>query len=156
VKSISNTKNNERGEREDNPSAFRSANKLFKFVYIACGVVFFGLGIAGTVLPLLPTTPLIILAAVCFGKSSQRLHIWCISTKFYKNNVESFVNKRTMTVKAKILLLSSVTVVMGLSFVVLTVTNVSIVVRVILSIIWLCHVIYFGFIVKTIYAELNK
>jgi hypothetical protein len=149
-KSISSTKNEERGEREGNPSAFRSANNLLKLVYIACGVVFFGLGIAGTVLPLLPTTPLIILAAVCFGKSSQKLHTWCISTGFYKNNVENFVKKRTMTIKAKLLLLSSVTVVMGLSFAVLTVTNVNVVVRIILLIIWLCHVIYFGFVVKTI------
>jgi hypothetical protein len=122
---------------------------MLKFVYIACGVVFFGLGTVGTVLPLLPTTPLIILAAVCFGKSSQRLHTWCISTRFYKNTVEGFVKKRTMTVKAKLLLLISVTLVMGLSYVVLTITDVSIIVRLILSIIWLCHVVYFGFIVKT-------
>jgi hypothetical protein len=148
-KSINSTKDNKSGEREDNPSAFRSAGNLIRFVYIACGVIFFGLGVAGTVLPLLPTTPLIVLAAVCFGKSSQRLHTWCISTRFYKNNVESFVTRRTMTVKAKLILLSTVTVVMGLSFVVLTVTNVNIVVRIILSIIWLCHVIYFGFVVKT-------
>jgi len=122
---------------------------MLKFVYIACGIVFFGLGIAGVVLPLLPTTPLIILAAVCFGKSSIRLHAWCVSTRFYKNNVEGFVNKRTMTIKAKLLLLFTVTLVMGLSFVVLTVADVNIIVRIILSIIWLCHVIYFGFLVKT-------
>jgi hypothetical protein len=120
-----------------------------KVVYIACGAVFFGLGIIGTVLPLLPTTPLIILAAVCFGKSSQRLHTWCVSTRFYKNNVEGFVNKRIMTMKAKLLLLSSVTFVMGLSFAVLTVTNVNMVIRIILLIVWICHVVYFGFVVKT-------
>ena len=123
--------------------------KLLKFIYILCGVVFFGLGIAGTVLPLLPTTPLIILAAVCFGKSSEKLHTWCISTRFYKSNVESFVTKRAMTIKAKVILLLSVTLVISLSFFVLTVTNVSIAVRVILSVIWLCHVIYFGFFVKS-------
>ena len=149
MESIGSSKTKARGERRDNPSALRTANNFIKFIYIACGVVFFGLGIAGTVLPLLPTTPLIILAAVCFGKSSQRLHAWCVSTKFYRNNVESFVNKRTMTIKAKLLLLSSVTLVMGMIFMVLTVTGVSMVVRIILSIIWICHVIYFGFAVKT-------
>jgi len=148
-KSISNTKDNESGERKENPSALSSAKTCFKFIYIACGVVFFGLGIIGTVLPLLPTTPLIILAAVCFGKSSKRLHKWCISTRLYKNTIEGFVEKRAMTIRAKLLLLISVTIVMGLSFAVLTVTNVSIVVRIILLIIWLCHVIYFGFVVKT-------
>jgi hypothetical protein len=142
--------NEECGRRGDKLSAVRSANNVLRLIYIVCGIIFFGLGIVGTVLPLLPTTPLIILAAVCFGKSSKRLHAWCISTRFYKNTVEDFVSKRTMKVKAKLLLLSSVTLVMGLSFVVLTVTDVNMVVRIILSIIWLCHVIYFGFVVKTI------
>ena len=132
-----------------NDGMLRNSLYLLKFIYIAFGVVFFGLGLAGTVLPLLPTTPLIILAAICFGKSSQRLHTWCVSTRFYKNNVESFVNKRTMTIKAKLLLLSSVTLVMGTSFAVLTIVNVSVVTRVVLSAIWICHVIYFGFIIKT-------
>ncbi|MCL2662388.1 MAG: YbaN family protein [Oscillospiraceae bacterium] len=149
MESISSTNDNDRDERKNNPSAHRSANNLFRFLYIACGVVFFGLGIAGTVLPLLPTTPLIVLAAVCFGKSSQRLHKWCISTRFYKDNVESFVKQRTMTVKAKLFLLSTVTLVMGISFAVLTITNVCVIVRIILSIIWLCHVVYFGFVLKT-------
>jgi hypothetical protein len=150
MESTRSLKNEERRQRGDNLSAVRSANNLFKIIYIVCGVVFFGLGILGTVLPLLPTTPLIVLAAVCFGKSSQRLHTWCISTRFYKNTVEGFVNRRTMTVKAKVLLLLSVTLVMGLSFAVLTVAGVNIAVRVILLIIWLCHVVYFGFIVKTL------
>ena len=153
MESIRSSKINKRGEREDNPSAFRSAYNLLKILYIACGVVFFGLGIAGTVLPLLPTTPMIVLAAVCFGKSSKRLHTWCISTRFYRNNVECFVSRRTMTIKAKLILLLSVTFVMGFSFAVLTFADVSAVVRIILSIIWLCHVIYFGFVVKTTKAN---
>ena len=121
-----------------------------KYVYIAFGVLFFGLGAAGIVIPLIPTTPLIVLAAVCFGKSSQKLHAWCISTSFYKNNVESFVKKRTMTIKSKTVLLATITVVMGLSFVILTVLNVTMIARIALLLVWLCHVVYFGFIVKTI------
>ena len=143
------SKSEDKRQRGDNPSAVRSASSLLKFIYIACGIIFFGLGIAGTVLPLLPTTPLIILAAVCFGKSSQKLHTWCINTGFYKNTVDSFVSRRTMTVKAKVLLLISVTLVMGISLAVLTITGISMVVRIILSVIWMCHVIYFGFIVKS-------
>jgi len=120
-----------------------------KFFYLILGVLFFGLGAAGTVLPLIPTTPFIVLSAVCFSKSSERLHAWCVSTKFYKNNVDGFVKHRTMTIRAKITLLATVTVVMGLSYIILTALNTPIAARIILAVVWLCHVVYFGIIVKT-------
>jgi len=113
------------------------------------GVLFFGLGAIGMILPLIPTTPLIVLSAVCFGKSSQKLHAWCISTKFYKNNVDNFVKKRTMTIKAKIILLSTVTVVMGISLLAMVAFFAPVVAKIVLFVIWLCHIVYFGFIVKT-------
>ena len=123
--------------------------KYAKFIYIIFGVIFFGLGVIGTVLPLLPTTPLIVLAAVCFGKSSHKLHTWCVSTKFYKNNVDSFVKKRSMTIKSKAILLLTITIVMGLSFVTMTVFSAPMVARIILIVIWLSHMVYFGIITKT-------
>ena len=121
-----------------------------RYIYIILGVVFFGFGVIGTVLPLIPTTPLVILSAVCFGKSSRRLHLWCISTRFYRNNVESFVKRRSMTKKAKATLLASVTIVMGSSFIALSLISAPAVTRIILIIVWLCHIIYFGFRVKTV------
>ena len=120
-----------------------------KYFYITLGVVFFGLGAAGTVLPLIPTTPFILFSAVCFSKSSERLHAWCVSTKFYLNNVDGFVKHRTMTVKAKITLLTTITGVMGLSYIILAILNTPIAARVILTAVWVCHVVYFGVIVKT-------
>ena len=120
-----------------------------KYIYIVLGVLFFGLGAIGMILPLIPTTPLIVLSAVCFGKSSQKLHAWCISTKFYKNNVDNFVKKRTMTIKAKIILLSTVTVVMGISLLAMVAFFAPVVAKIVLFVIWLCHIVYFGFIVKT-------
>ena len=123
--------------------------RLNRYLYIVFGVLFFGLGAAGTVLPLIPTTPFILFSAVCFSKSSERLHAWCISTKFYQNTVDGFVKNRTMPIKAKVTLLVTVTVVMGLSFVVLTIFNTPVTARVILAIVWVCHVVYFGVIVKT-------
>ena len=121
---------------------------LGRYVYIVLGVLLFGVGAIGTVLPLIPTTPFIVLSAVCFGKSSQKLHEWCINTRFYKSNVESFVKKRAMTIKAKTVLLATVTAVMGISFVVMTFFSAPLVIKIILAVIWLCHLIYFGVIVK--------
>ena len=122
---------------------------MSKYFYITLGVLFFGLGVVGTVLPLIPTTPFIVLSAVCFSKSSNRLHEWCVSTKFYRNNVDGFVKHRKMTVKSKITLLTTVTTVMGLSYIILTLLNTPIAARIILTVVWVCHVVYFGVIVKT-------
>jgi len=121
-----------------------------KAVYVIIGILCFCIGVIGAVLPLIPTTPFMIFAAFCFGKSSQRLHEWCLSTRFYRNNVEKFISQRSLTLKAKILLLIVITLVMGMSFVIMVIFHVSLLVRIILGIIWLCHVLYFGFMVKTL------
>jgi len=121
-----------------------------KLIYTVFGIIFFGLGIIGTVIPLIPTTPLILLSAVCFAKSSQKLHTWCISTNFYRNNAESFITKRSMTIKSKLTLLSVITLIMGLSFITMITFQTPLPIRIILAAIWLCHMIYFGFIIKTI------
>lgn len=63
--------------------------KLKKVFYIVLGCTGLGLGALGAVLPLLPAFPFLLLAAFCFGKSSERLHNWFIGTKLYKNNLES-------------------------------------------------------------------
>jgi len=121
-----------------------------KYIYIAVGILALGLGIAGTVLPFIPTTPLVLLTAICFGKSSSRLNTWFLSTRFYRKNLESFVNRRAMTIKTKLILLSAVTVFMGFSFAVMYIMSAPFVPRVVLAVVWLCHVLYFGFKVKTI------
>jgi len=91
-----------------------------------------------------------LLAALCFGKSSQRVHHWFVSTRLYKNNIEDFVEKRAMTVKSKTKLLMAITAAMGLSFVLIWVSTAPSYPKVVLAVVWLLHVLYFGFWVKTI------
>ena len=120
-----------------------------KYFYVIIGVFFTGIGAIGTIVPLIPTTPFILLAAICFGRSSPKLHTWFVSTGFYRKNIYCFVQSRSMTLKTKMVLLSSITVFMGLSFITMILLNVPLPARIILFIIWICHVIYFGFKVKT-------
>lgn len=47
-----------------------------KMFFIVCGCVSLGLGFVGVFLPLLPTTPFVLLASACFARGSTRLHIW--------------------------------------------------------------------------------
>jgi len=121
-----------------------------RFVLIAFGVLFTGLGIAGTVMPFIPTTPLLLLAAVCFGKSSSKLHGWLLSTRFYARNIESFVKRREMTMKTKVKLLGTVTFFMGVSMAMMFALSAPRIPQIILAAVWLGHMLYFGFCVKTV------
>ncbi|MCL1878064.1 MAG: YbaN family protein [Defluviitaleaceae bacterium] len=120
-----------------------------KYVFISLGLIFLGMGAVGVIMPFIPTTPFALLAAVCFAKSSKKLHTWFISTRIYKNNIEGLVKERAMTIKAKLKTLLTITAFMGLSFIVMRITNAPPTAQIILAIIWAVHVLYFGLIVKT-------
>lgn len=77
-----------------------------KVLYFLVGMMATALGAVGVILPVLPTTPFLLLAAFCFAKSSQRMNDWFISTSLYKNHLDSFVKHRAMTLKTKVILLS--------------------------------------------------
>lgn len=77
---------------------------LIKPLFILAGFIFLGLGVIGIVLPILPTTPFLLLASFCFVKGSKRFEVWFKGTKLYKKYVESFMRHRSMTLKQKILL----------------------------------------------------
>lgn len=127
-------------------------HKITKLFWIVLGFIGFGIGTVGVVVPLLPSFPFYMLTLFAFAKSSDRLHKWFISTKLYKKNLESFVNKKGMTVKTKIRIMACVTLVMGFGFLMMKSVPVG---RIILAIVWVCHMIYFVFGVKN-YSEEEK
>lgn len=118
-----------------------------KGIYIVIGCIGVGLGALGAALPLLPAFPFLLLAAVCFGKSSERLHTWFIGTKLYKNNLESYVQGRGMTWKTKIRIMIIVTLTMSVGFIMMSRVLVG---RIILAGVWVFHILYFCLGVKTI------
>lgn len=126
--------------------------KIKNIIYITIGCVGLGLGALGAVLPLLPAFPFLMLAAVCFGKSSERLHKWFVGTKLYKNNLESYVKGRGMTWKTKIRIMIIVTITMSVGFIMMNAVPVG---RIILCGVWVFHVLYFVFKVKTVKSEQN-
>ncbi|UXR69305.1 MULTISPECIES: YbaN family protein [unclassified Staphylococcus] len=86
-----------------------------RLLLVPVGVIFTLLGFAGAVLPLLPTTPFLLVAVICFAKSSDRLHDWLVKTRLYQAYVEDFRKYRGYTMRKKIQLLLSVYLVVGFS-----------------------------------------
>lgn len=73
---------------------------------LVCGFLLIILAIIGIILPLLPTTPFLILAAACFYKSSPQMHHWIIHHPIFGEPIRKFQENRIITVKTKILSLS--------------------------------------------------
>ena len=116
-----------------------------KYVYLALGFVGIALGAVAAVVPLLPSFPFLLLAFISFGKSSAKLDAWFRSTKLYKNNLESYINKQGMTRGNKIRVMITVTLVMVFGFVMLRQIRLG---QIILGIVWVGHILYFTFGVK--------
>ena len=90
-----------------------------RIILIIVGCLGVGLGAVGAVLPVMPAFPFLLLAAVCFAKSSERLDRWFRGTKLYKNDLESFVKGQGMTRRTKIKVMITVTLLMSVGFVVM-------------------------------------
>lgn len=121
--------------------------KISKVIFITVGCICLALGTVGIILPILPTVPFFMATAFCFAKSSERLHSWFVSSNMYKKHLQSFVEKRGMLMKTKLTILTTVTLLMGFGFVMMSHVPVA---RVILAVVWVCHMVYFVFGVKTI------
>ncbi len=126
---------------------------LKKILYLIGGCIGLGLGAIGAVVPMLPSFPFLLLAAFCFARSSEKLHRWFIGTKLYKDNLESYVAGKGMTKKTKIRIMVTVTILMSIGFVMMHAVPVG---RVILAIVWLFHLVYFIFGIKTIPAPVAE
>lgn len=116
-----------------------------KILYILIGCISLGLGIIGVILPILPTVPFVLLAAFCFARSSERLDGWFKNTKLYRENNM----KNGMTKQAKIRIMCSVTLLMSVGFIMMGLRGI-VVGNVVLLIVWIFHIAYFTFGVKTV------
>lgn len=74
-----------------------------KYIYIATGSLFLALRVIGIFLPVLPTTPFLLLAAALFFKGSPRIYNWLLEHKYLGPYIRSFREERAIPLRAKII-----------------------------------------------------
>lgn len=124
-----------------------------KLLYLTLGFVGLALGAVGAVLPLLPAFPFLLLAAYGFGKSSARLDRWFKGTRLYRENLADLAAGRGLTRKAKIRIMVTVTILMAAGFIVMHAVAVG---RIVLAFVWVGHIFYFLFGVRTLPEKEDK
>lgn len=121
--------------------------KTKRGLWIGIAFLMMGAGAVGVVLPILPTVPFLMGALYCFARGSCKLEKWFRQTSLYQKHLEPFKDKKEMTRKAKLTVMLSMTLFMGIGFVMMDQVPVG---RIILAAVWLFHVLYFTLGIKTV------
>jgi len=94
----------------------RKKSSIFKRgLLMVVGTISLGLGGLGVFLPILPTTPFLLLSAACYYKSSERMHHWMLSNRLFGSYIKSYQEGRGLPLRTKILTLSLLWIVLSYS-----------------------------------------
>ena len=119
--------------------------KLLNTGCVILAFISLGIGCVGIVLPILPTTPFLLLALFLFAKGSERFHKWFMSTGIYKKYLEDFVATKSMTKEAKTKVLAIVTTLLVTGFCFSPGFA-----KIIIAVVLVFHWVYFLFGIRTV------
>ena len=121
-------------------------NRIKKIIFVIVGFISLLLGIMGTVLPILPTVPFLLLASYCFARGSNKFEVWFKSSKRYKKYLENFILNKSMTLKQKIYISTFADIMIAFPLVILN----NLYIKLFLIIVIIFKYYYFIFKIKTI------
>jgi uncharacterized membrane protein YbaN (DUF454 family) len=84
---------------------------------LVLGWLFVGLGLAGVVLPVLPTTPFILLAAACFARSSERFYDWLLASRVFGPLIRDWREHHAIPRRARWIGITAIVIFLGSSLV---------------------------------------
>ena len=82
------------------------SNSLTRGVLVIAGTIFTGLGLLGIFLPLLPTTPFLLLAVACYARSSKRFYCWLLNNKWFGTYIRDYREGKGIKLKLKVFVIS--------------------------------------------------
>jgi len=88
---------------------------LKRSLYLVAGTIFLAIGCVGIVVPILPTTPFLLLSAACYYKSSERMHRWILNNRWFGNYIRNYKEGRGLPLKTKIFTLTLLWIVISYS-----------------------------------------
>ena len=68
----------------------KKSNKIIRYLLVISGTFFLAFGIIGIFLPILPTTPFLLLAAACYARSSQRVYSWLMNNRWFGTYITNY------------------------------------------------------------------
>lgn len=125
-------------------------DKIKKTVFLFLGLILTFLGIIGIFIPVLPTTPLLLLASYCYVRSSEKLYLWLINHRIFGRYIRDYNKYRAVDKKSKTIAVILIWVSMMVSMSLISKTPV----RIVLLITGLA-VTYFISTIKTLTPELK-
>ena len=96
-------------------SQTKARGTWIRILLIIVGTFFVGLGIIGIFVPVLPTTPFLLLAAACYARSSQRFYGWLLSNKWFGNCIRNYLERKGVPLKVKVLTITLLWITIGIS-----------------------------------------
>jgi len=102
------------------PEAGKQGNRLVRYLLVSAGFLCVGLGVLGVFVPLLPTTPFLLLAAACFIRSSGRFYRWLVTNRWVGDYVRNYMEHRATTMTTKVSSISMLWCCIGLAAVFFT------------------------------------
>ncbi len=93
----------------------KSTNRLLRPLLVAAGTLCVGLGVLGIFLPLLPTTPFLLLAAACYARSSPRLLRWLEENRWFGAYIRNWREGRGILLRDKLLAIGAIWLTIGLT-----------------------------------------
>jgi uncharacterized membrane protein YbaN (DUF454 family) len=82
------------------------SSRFKKGFFIVAGSLSLALGCIGIVLPILPTTPFLLLSAACYYKGSDRMHRWLLNNRWFGSYIRNYKEGRGLSLRAKFLTLA--------------------------------------------------
>src|SRR3989337_3676982 len=79
----------------------KGLSKFKRGFFVIVGTVFLGLGVLGIALPVLPTTPFLLLSAACYYKGSKRMHNWLLNNKWFGGYIRNYMEGRGIPLRTK-------------------------------------------------------
>jgi len=80
----------------------KGVDRLKRGLFIAAGTISLGVGAVGIFVPLLPTTPLLLLSAACYFRGSKRMHNWMLNNKWFGTYIRNYREGRGIPLRTKV------------------------------------------------------